>query len=541
MDSFEITVNAVDSGLPIPETATTTVYVNIKDINDEIPKFEQASYAAYVSERTDVGESILRVKALDKDLNSKLEYSIKGLVKATSKAGVEIPHHSNYKVQQAFRIDAVTGEIFVNGTLRHDVAAVIMFSVQVKDLNAEVDPENQTDVAEVTIYVQSFKDTNPVFKNKGWSSSKPLLSINIKEEMPIDSALFILQAEDPVTQLPINSFELIEPTSLEYFQIHDRTGEIILKKRLDYEMLNAGETYFLFQVRANALNGQRSTTTRVNITVENVNDNSPTFEQNSYKATVIENRVFPEKIIQVKAFDKDASFTIRDELLGYNKIIYSLQGEYADLFEINAKTGEIVVAQNQTVDREKTPHIHLQVKAEDSPGEPTNSKQSIVDLFIDVLDVNDNAPVFSKSNYTTVIAENVPIRSLVLKVMALDLDDGPGGEVRYELVNEGEVNGLFGINSTTGELKTKRELTGKGRAAPYYLVIRARDNGNQVAKQQSLYQDVEVTIFIGDVSSNDGTPYFISPKMGQKANITEVCSKYLKISNLLHISYYYKF
>jgi len=60
MNSFEIIVNAVDSGTPIPETATTTVYVNVKDINDERPKFEQNSYAAYVSERTAVGESVLR-------------------------------------------------------------------------------------------------------------------------------------------------------------------------------------------------------------------------------------------------------------------------------------------------------------------------------------------------------------------------------------------------------------------------------------------------------------------------------------------------
>ncbi|XP_004530778.1 cadherin-23 [Ceratitis capitata] len=521
MDSFEITVNAVDAGTPIPETATTTVYVNVKDINDEKPKFEHASYAGYVSERTEQGESVLKVRAIDKDLSSKLEYSITGVVKATTKSGVSITNRSSYKPEEAFRIDSTTGEIFVNSALRHDVAAVITFTVDVRDLNAEVDPEGQIDTTEITIYVQSFKDTNPVFKNKGWTSSKPVIHIVLKEEMPIDSALFILQAEDPVTQTSITNFQLIEPEELEYFQINERTGEIILRKRLDYEALETGKTEFDFQVKATSADGQRSTITKVNITVENVNDNSPIFEESAYKVTIIENKKHPEKVAHVQAHDKDAAFTERDQQLGYHKIVYTLQGEYADLFEINGTTGEIVIAANQTVDRERTPRIILQVKAEDSPGKPTDAKQSTVELTVDVLDVNDNAPEFSQHNYTGVIPENAPVDAFVLKVYANDPDDGPGGEVRYELLDEGDANDLFKINQSNGELKTKRELTGKGRSQPYELVIRAQDNGNQVPKQESLVTDVAVIVYIGDVSANDGIPYIVSPKVGQMANVTE--------------------
>ncbi|XP_030081476.1 cadherin-23 [Drosophila hydei] len=522
MNSFEIIVNAVDSGTPIPETATTTVYVNVKDINDEKPKFEQNSYAAYVSERTVVGESVLRVKAIDKDLNSRLEYSLQGPVQATTKAGVSIANRSNYPVQEAFRVDKESGEIFVNSSLRHDVAAIIIFTVAVRDLNAEVDPEKQVDTTEVTVYVQSFKDKDPVFKNPGWSSSRPVVNIKIKEEMPIDSALFILQAEDPVTEQPITSFELVTPKELEYFHISERTGEVILKKRLDYEELaGSGSAEFELQVRANSADRQRSTISRVNITVENVNDNSPTFDQSSYQATIIENKGYPEPVLQVKAQDKDAALNARDERLGYHKIIYSLQGEYAMLFEINNLTGQIIVARNQTIDRERTPSIRLQVKAEDSPGKPTDAKQSVAELLIDVLDVNDNAPEFTKKAYSTVIPENALKMESVLQLEATDADEGPGGEVRYELVNEGDANGLFSINAQSGLLTTRRNLTGKGRAEAYVLIVRAQDNGNQVPKQSSLSTDAEVRIFIGDVSANDGVPYFVAPRVGQMANVTE--------------------
>ncbi|XP_068148728.1 cadherin-87A [Drosophila tropicalis] len=523
MNSFEIIVNAVDSGIPIPETATTTVYVNVKDINDEKPKIEQANYAAYVSERTAIGESVLRVKAIDKDLNSRLEYSLQGVVKATTKAGVSIANRSNYRAQEAFRIDQESGEIFVNSTLRHDVAAIIIFTVAVRDLNAEVDPDGQVDTTEVTVYVQSFQDTNPIFKNPGWTSSRPVVDIKIKEEMPIDSALFILQAEDPVTRQPITSFELIEPKEVEYFQISERTGEVILKKRLDYEALAESGTgpEFELQVRANSADRQRSTISRINITVENVNDNSPTFDQNSYHATIVENKSYPERVVRVKARDKDAVLTARDEKLGYHKIIYSLQGEYAMLFEINNLTGEVVVARHQQIDRERTPHIRLQVKAEDSPGKPTDAKQSVVELLIDVLDVNDNAPEFVQKKYSTVIPENAPIDAFVVQLEALDADEGPGGEVRYELVNEGEANGLFKINPQSGLLSTRRNLTGKGRAEPYVLIVRAQDNGSQVPKQPTLSTDIDVIIFIGDVSANDGVPYFVAPRVGQMANVSE--------------------
>lgn len=523
MNSFEIIVNAVDSGTPIPETATTTVYVNVKDINDEKPKFEQNSYAAYVSERTAVGESVLRVKAIDKDLNSRLEYSMQGAVRATTKAGVSITNRSSYPVQEAFRVDSQSGEIFVNSSLRHDVAAIIIFTVAVRDLNAEVDPEKQVDTTEVTVYVQSFKDKDPVFKNPGWSSSRPVVNIKIKEEMPIGSALFILQAEDPVTEQPITSFELVEPKELEYFQISERTGEVILMKRLDYETLaESGSAEFDLQVRANSADRQRSTISRVNITVENVNDNSPIFEQSSYHATIIENKGHPERVLQVRAQDKDAALNARDERLGYHRIVYSLQGEYAMLFEINNLTGQIIVARNQTIDRERTPTIRLQVKAEDSPGKPTDAKQSIVELLIDVLDVNDNAPEFTKKLYSAVIPENALKMENVLQVNATDADEGPGGEIRYELVNEGDANGLFSINAQSGLLTTRRNLTGKGRADAYVLIVRAQDNGNQVPKQPTLSSDVEVRIFIGDVSANDGVPFFVAPRVGQMANVTEV-------------------
>lgn len=77
--------------------------------------------------------------------------------------------------------------------------------------------------------------------------------------------------------------------------------------------------------------------------------------------------------------------------------------------------------------------------------------------------------------------------------------------------------GLFSINSQTGELKTAQQLTGKGRAESYGITIRAQDAGTP-----SLFTDVIVKVYIGDVISNDGVPSIIHPALGEVAYISEV-------------------
>jgi hypothetical protein len=141
----------------------------------------------------------------------------------------------------------------------------------------------------------------------------------------------------------------------------------------------------------------------------------------------------------------------------------------------------------------------------------------VFQVSVDVLDVNDNAPSFTKRVYSAVVPENVAVGTHVITVTAVDPDEGAGGSVTYELSNEGEANGLFAVNHTTGHIVTWRPLTGKGRTEPYHLMVRAQDGGNP-----SLSMDVPLSVFIGDVSANDGVPFFIRPTLNEVAKISEV-------------------
>lgn len=462
----------------------------------------------------------MKTTATDTDVDSTLVYSIVEPIKAASKTGIQLTSIASYDYRNAFRVNASTGIIYVNSKLNHDLAAEISLTIKAVDINAVYNKEKQFATTEVNIFVQSYEDTNPIFRNKGWLSSDPVITSIVKEEMPIGSTLFKLYAEDPVTQQPIEHYEIIEPDPFGFFSIDEQTGTILLKKRLDYETLDTTE--IIFTVKATSADGARETISNVKVAVENVNDNTPEFDQKIYRAMIVENSKYPEKVLTVRANDADVEQSAADRKIGYGTVTYSLTGSNAVNFIIDSKTGVIQIAPNQTIDREKTAELKFSVIAEDSLGKPTDTRRSTTEVIVSVLDVNDNAPLFSQKSYSAVVPENSDINTFVFNISAYDPDEGPGGEINYDFLSEGDANGLLRINTKTGEIRTKAPLTGKGRSEPYELIIRAQDNGGRLEKQKSLFTDVAFILYIGDVSANDGTPFFIAPKLGQVANITEV-------------------
>ena len=60
-EHYIFVVAAADNGSPSPLSSTVTVYVNVKDVNDNPPVFSEAAYASSVAEDVAVGASILQV------------------------------------------------------------------------------------------------------------------------------------------------------------------------------------------------------------------------------------------------------------------------------------------------------------------------------------------------------------------------------------------------------------------------------------------------------------------------------------------------
>ncbi|CAH2991920.1 unnamed protein product [Chilo suppressalis] len=510
-DKYEIIVSAVDSGMPIPETATTTVFVTIQDVNDKPPKFNMTETTTYISEKTKTGHLVTKIVAHDTDANSKLVFNLIDPIKAFSKAGVQLKSNSAYDYKHIFRIDENTGEIFVNGTLDYSQASIIILTIKVVDVNAELNKEKQFAMTEHTIYVQPYADKNPQFINMGWSSSNPIIHHKVKEEQPIGSTVLVLMAEDPMSGHVVSNFKVIN-SETDLLQVDPSSGQVLLTNHLDYERLTGPN--LTLTVKATSNDGTKHSEAKIIIEVLNLNDNEPTFDKETYKVSVLESIQYPEVIVTVKAMDKDAVLTDDDKLKGFSEVRYLLRGENSDLFTIDNVTGIIQVRQNKSLDRERQSVLRLEVEAYDTPKGGADRLKSSAIILVDVLDVDDNTPTFEKNVYTAVVPENVPIGISVTKVTATDPDEGLGGEIKYELLDEGEAAGLFNIDSKTGVITTSKDLTGRGRTDPYRILIGATDGGGHIG-------DTSLSLYIGDVSANDGVPRFIRPAMGEVLSISE--------------------
>ena len=154
-----------------------------------------------------------------------------------------------------------------------------------------------------------------------------------------------------------------------------------------------------------------------------------------------------------------------------------------------------------SLDRDTSPVIHLVLAAVDG-GTPQLS--ATVTITINLSDVNDNPPRFTKAPYTASISESAFVGASVVTVTAIDPDaPGPRSEVRYYF--QDDANAHFTINAVSGLIQTAK-LLDREQTAKYNLVVGARDQDPDPAS--CLSSVAMVTVLIGDI--NDNLPVFTS-------------------------------
>lgn len=275
------------------------------------------------------------------------------------------------------------------------------------------------------ITITDVNDSPPTFLAP-WTPEKPYYELELKEEQPVGTIIATYTAVDKDSDI---SGYIIKPES-DYFQINNGTGIVQIRTQIDYERTkNLNFTIVAFDSGFPQLN----TSATVYVKIRNINDNDPVFSKKYYNVTVAENLPKGSHIITVNATDADA-----DE---YGAVTYSLTGEHSEHFHIAPQSGEITVADSEFLDRETIESTTIQVVASD--GAPGNLKRVVsVPVYVEVEDVNDNAPKFNQSAYNVSVTENVRLNPPVpiLQVHATDNDVGVNGQVRYKIIsgnNEG--------------------------------------------------------------------------------------------------------
>ncbi|XP_034036990.1 protocadherin alpha-4-like isoform X40 [Thalassophryne amazonica] len=326
-----------------------------------------------------------------------------------------------------------------------------------------------------------------LFCLSGWSAAQ--ISYSVSEEVDKGTVIGNL-AKDlniPAQQMEERGLRIVSGYSKKYFEANLRTGVLFANDRIDREVLCPNLPKCALNIEVLLENPMNIY--RIEISIFDINDNPPLFLEQIHVFNISESSSTGERYPLPAAHDADT---------GSNSVkTYKLSPNYH--FSIDVSNGdesasaELVL--QKALDREKQSVIKLTLTAVDG-GKPPRSGTLII--LINVIDVNDNTPSFSKPLYKISVSENVPTGKTILKLNATDLDEGLNSEIKYSLMKGGSVNSpdKFIIVPETGEIIVKAHLDYEENSA-YELRVRATDKG---ASPRSGYSKVLIEVL--DINDN---------------------------------------
>ncbi|KAI1904104.1 hypothetical protein AGOR_G00002230 [Albula goreensis] len=461
----------------VPLAAFTTVYINVTDVNDNVPFFTSSIYEAVVTEGAEVGTFVLQVSASDLDLglNGKISYSL-----LNDRSG-------DY---QFFRIDPEMGTIYTESVFDREMKGSYLLEVKSMDGWESARPgkhgQPNSDTAYVRIFISDVNDNKPVF-------SQNVYEIDVDEDADVGFAVVTVSAndEDEGANAKLR-YQITSGNTGGAFDVEPEVGTIFIAQPLDYEQVKKYKLHVL------ASDGKWEDYAVVIVNILNKNDEAPVFSMNEYYGSVTEELDgSPVFVLQVTATDPDKD-------ANQEALRYSLHGQGAESeFIIDEVTGKIYA--QKTLDREERAVWRFVVLATDEGGEGLTG---FTDVIINVWDINDNAPVFlcMPDNCNGNVAENSPPDTSVMEMTATDLDDttvGQNAVLTYRVVGSGARSGagddLFNINPNTGTIFVAVGNLDREKVEKYLLVVEAKDGGGMTGTGTA-------TIRVTDV--NDHAPRF---------------------------------
>ncbi|XP_072923115.1 uncharacterized protein [Hemitrygon akajei] len=445
--SFDLVLTAVDGGNP-PRSGTTQIKINLLDINDNAPMFENDVYTARLKENAPIGTLVIKIKAVDLDqgINAELKYSFSNL----------IPD----RLRELFSLDAETGAIKVRKQLDFENEQSYELDVQAVDNGSP----SITGHAKVLIDLIDVNDNAPEIKVTSISGKVP-------EDVAPGTVVALLDVTDHDSgenglirsEIPLGLPFKIESSQNSHYQV-------TTTRPLDRETT---AVYNIPVTAWDAGSPPLSTNKTIQITVSDVNDNTPQFSQSSYAVYVMENNVPGGSIFTLTAIDPDLDQNCYISYSFWGNLQDSLVPTY---FSINSMNGTIYAL--RSFDYEKVRSFQFHVQARDA-GVPPLSSTATVNVII--LDQNDNAPVIvspsaqSGTAAVVILPQSAGQGYLVTKIIATDADSGQNARLSYQIVQATDLT-LFSVGRISGEIKTTRSILDLNNTSQS-LVVSVRDNG----------------------------------------------------------------
>ncbi|XP_057205150.1 protocadherin alpha-8-like isoform X15 [Triplophysa rosa] len=270
-----------------------------------------------------------------------------------------------------------------------------------------------------------------------------------------------------VSGLVDRQFRIVSGSKEELFQINQENGVLNVHKKIDRESLCVNSGICMVNLKTVVENPLE--VHYVEVEISDINDNSPVFPEKEQRMSISEHTL-PGVDYQLQA--------ARDPDSGTNSIrFYKLTPN--DHFEIKVRESDEdklpFLVLKKAVDREITTAYNLLLTAVDG-GTPPRS--GVLNVTVTVLDINDNRPVFNQETYSVELPENSVAGTVIIRVNATDIDEGPNSEIEYSFATlNGKVHEVFELDHVTGEIRVKGKVDFED-AEVYKLDIRASDKGH---------------------------------------------------------------
>ncbi|XP_026095460.1 putative protocadherin beta-18 isoform X1 [Carassius auratus] len=288
-----------------------------------------------------------------------------------------------------------------------------------------------------------------------------------------------------VKRLKSGRARIFTEDSREYIGLNVDKGTLVVKERIDREELCAQVSPCSLHFQIILENPMELH--RIDVEILDVNDHAPVFKKKEISFQIIESALSGARYSIDSANDPDVGLnSLQTYRLNPNDHFVLKTLSHTD----GTKYVEMVL--QTPLDREKQEEYNLILTAFDGG---TPQKTGTVKINVIVLDANDNAPVFSPSVYTALVAENAPVGSLVLKISATDADQGTNKQVSYSFSESSEsLLDTFNIDLTNGDITVTGPLDFE-KSKKYELNVVATDNGG-------LTDTAKVMVEITDVNDN---------------------------------------
>uniref|UniRef100_A0AAR2INH2 Cadherin domain-containing protein n=1 Tax=Pygocentrus nattereri TaxID=42514 RepID=A0AAR2INH2_PYGNA len=319
------------------------------------------------------------------------------------------------------------------------------------------------------------------------SSVRGQVSYSIPEEMPKGSLVGNI-AQDlglDLKRLKSGKARIYTGDSAEYIELNKERGVLLIRERIDREALCGQTTPCALHFQIILENPMEF----YSITVEvlDINDNAPSFEKEEIHFKISESAVTGFKFTLEPAVDLD---------VGINGLkLYSLKPTDHFVLKFNnqpSRGQNVEMVLQKPLDRETEKHMSLVLTATDG-GDPQMSGNT--QIHITVLDVNDNAPVFTQPVYKANIRENARKGSIVTTVSATDSDEGPNSLIEYSITNtQDNVRQVFDINGENGQVTVIGNIDYE-KARHYEIRVQASDRGG-------LTDSCKIIVDVIDINDN---------------------------------------